>query len=68
MKKLVIAGGVLAMALGAVAAEAAVLVVRSSGPSSRRAWRTHSRRLPSSFPCTLPTAAAGWAAWSARSG
>jgi hypothetical protein len=35
MKKLVIAGGVLAMALGAVAAEAAVLVVRSSGPSSK---------------------------------
>jgi hypothetical protein len=35
MKKFVIAGGVLAMALGAVAAEAAVLVVRSSGPSSK---------------------------------
>ena len=35
MKKLVLAGCALAFAFGAVAAEAAVLVVRSSGPSSK---------------------------------
>jgi hypothetical protein len=35
MKKLVLAGCALALALGAAAAEAAVLVVRSSGPSSK---------------------------------
>jgi hypothetical protein len=35
MRKWIIAGGVLAMTMGAVAVEAAVLVVRSSGPSAK---------------------------------